>query len=125
MGPHLQVSPSIPALSVLSAPMCSLQAQAGFGPGPAALLCCFFSPWRLSTSSTSLYCMAWQCCGKRLAQEHILWPWWWLSCQHMPMPSCARTLVSLPALLGQMHCWGNGALSAASQAQSTVTAAAS
>ncbi|XP_039572075.1 uncharacterized protein LOC120505516 [Passer montanus] len=37
-------------------------------------------------SVTSLFCVyPWQCCDKRLAQEHILWLWWWLSCQHMPM----------------------------------------
>lgn len=76
LGPHLQVSSSIPVLSVLSPAMCSLQAQSGFGPGLAAQFCCIFSSWRLSISITSLYCeYPWQCCGKRLAQEHILWPW--------------------------------------------------
>lgn len=81
LGPHLQVSCSIPVLLELSPAMCSLQAHSGFGPGLAAQFCCFFSSWRLSTSITSLCCeYLWQCCGKRLARERILWPWGWLSC---------------------------------------------
>lgn len=96
-GPHLQVSSSIP---VLSPPMCSLQAQSGFGAGLAAQFCSFFSSWRPSISITSLYCeYPWQCCDKRLAQEHLLWPWWWQflpTHAHDTWPSCARKLCPCP-----------------------------